>query len=79
MISTIPDTMTIDQAMNRLHCSRTMIETLMYRGQLAYYKIGAKVLIDSSSLANLFAHCYNESVLWPSARPTTPESRVSYR
>ncbi len=50
----IPDTLTVPEAMARLHCSKTFLYKLIREGKLKSYTIGNKRLIDSRSLARLF-------------------------
>ncbi|MCI1889699.1 MAG: helix-turn-helix domain-containing protein [Bifidobacterium crudilactis] len=51
----LPETMTIPEAMEALHCSRSYIENLMYSGKITYYKPTKRhALIDVNSLNKLF-------------------------
>ena len=60
----VPNTVTIREAADAVHCTPRQIQRLMYSGELAYYKpTPRKALIDAASLAALFAHPANEKVL----------------
>jgi excisionase family DNA binding protein len=51
----IPETLTIPETMELLHCSRSYVEHLMYSGKVRYYKPTKRhALIDAESLNKLF-------------------------
>lgn len=68
--SNIPETMTIKEVQDVLHCSRGTVEKYMYSGELAYFKLGRLVLISKESVSLLFRRFYNDSILKPEARPS---------
>ncbi|WP_367646270.1 helix-turn-helix domain-containing protein [Bifidobacterium longum] len=50
----IPETLTVPEAMQKLHCSKSFLYGLIREGRLRSYVIGNKRLIDADSLARLF-------------------------
>ena len=50
----IPETLTVPEAMAKLHCSKSFLYALIREGKLRCYTIGSKRLIDAESLARLF-------------------------
>lgn len=50
----IPDTLTVKEACEVLHCGRSFLYGLIRQGKLKSYTIGGKRLIDRDSLAKLF-------------------------
>lgn len=50
----IPETLTVPEAMQKLHCSKSFLYGLIREGRLRSYVIGNKRLIDADSLAHLF-------------------------
>ena len=49
----IPETLTVPEAMAKLHCSKSFLYALIREGKLRSYTIGSKRLIDAESLARL--------------------------
>lgn len=54
MARLIPDTYTVSEARQLLHCSKRFLYQLIRDGKLRSYAIGGKRLIDADSLARLF-------------------------
>ena len=54
MVNRIPETLTVAEAMEKLHCSKSFLYGLIREGRLRSYTIGSKRLIDAVSLSRLF-------------------------
>ena len=54
VVNRIPETLTVAEAMEKLHCSKSFLYGLIREGRLRSYTIGSKRLIDAVSLSRLF-------------------------
>jgi excisionase family DNA binding protein len=50
----VPETLTVPEAMRKLHCSKSFLYGLIREGKVKSYAIRNKRLIDEESLARLF-------------------------